>query len=64
MDAPYRLEKLLSETMAVFGRSIPATLAFDMTLPEERVLHAPIGQIAKEMKDHKGEFILIVHNHQ
>jgi len=62
MDAPYRLGKLLSETAAAFGKGTPATVAFDLTLPGEKIIHASLGEILKTMKDKKGEFILIIHN--
>ena len=61
MDAPYRLMKLLAEVSSVFGNNRMVTLAFDLTLPDEKILHAPVCEIIKKMTDRKGEFILIVH---
>ena len=61
MDAPYRLTRLLSEVIEVFGKACLITLAFDLTLATEKVLHGSIEHILKKMIDKKGEFILIVH---
>ena len=61
MDAPYRLNRLLSEVISSFGRARMITLAFDLTLPGEKLLHDTAGNIFQLMKDKKGEFVLIVH---
>jgi 16S rRNA (cytidine1402-2'-O)-methyltransferase len=61
MDAPYRLSRLLSEVITAFGKACMITLAFNLTLPNEKVLHDTAEHILQKMKDQKGEFILIVH---
>ena len=61
MDAPYRLSRLLSEVIDAFGRTGMVTLAFNLTLPDGKVLHDTAEHILQKMKDKKGEFILIVH---
>jgi len=61
MDAPYRLSHLLSEVITAFGRQRTITLAFNLTLPDEKVMHDTAEHILEKMKDKKGEFILIVH---
>jgi len=61
MDAPYRLSQLLSEVIDTFGKTRIATLAFDLTLPGEKILHDTVEHILQIMKDKKGEFILIVY---
>ena len=61
MDAPYRLSRLLSEVIAAFGKACMITLAFNLTLPGEKVLHDSAEHVLQKMKDKKGEFILIVH---
>lgn len=61
MDAPYRLSRLLSEVITFFGRARMITLAFNLTLDAEKVLHDTAEHILQEMKGQKGEFILIVH---
>ena len=61
MDAPYRLSQLLSEVIDTFGKTRIVTLAFDLTLPSEKILHDMAEHILQLMKDKKGEFILIVY---
>ncbi len=61
MDAPYRLSRLLSEVIAAFGKACMITLAYNLTLPGENVLHDSAEHVLQKMKDKKGEFILIVH---
>ena len=61
MDAPYGLPRLLSEVISAFGETRKITLAFNLTLPGEKVLHDTAEHILQKMKDKKGEFILIVH---
>lgn len=61
MEAPYRLSKLLSEVIGVFGKNKMLTLAYNLTLPDEKILHASAAQILNDMMDKKGEFILIIH---
>ena len=61
MDTPYRLGKLLNEIGSTFGKNRVVTLGYDLTMPSERLLHGPVGEISVKMKDRKGEFILIVH---
>lgn len=61
MDAPYRLSQLLSEVIDTFGKTRNVSLAFDLTLPGEKILHDTAEHIFQIMKDKKGEFILIVY---
>jgi 16S rRNA (cytidine1402-2'-O)-methyltransferase len=61
MDTPYRMGTLLHEISLAFGKNHPVTLAVDLTMPAESLFHGPVGEIIKEVKDRKGEFILIVH---
>jgi 16S rRNA (cytidine1402-2'-O)-methyltransferase len=61
MDTPYRLGKLLSEVKVNFGKNRLITLAIDLTLPVECLFHGPISEISQNVKDRKGEFILILH---
>jgi len=62
MDAPYRLSRLLSEVIDIFGKARKITLAFDLTLPGEKLLHGSVEHIFQQMKDKKGEFVLVVHS--
>lgn len=61
MDTPYRLERLLGEVAAVFGKNQPVTLACNLTLPDETIYRGPIAQIRQQLNVHKPEFLLIIH---
>ncbi|NMC79970.1 MAG: 16S rRNA (cytidine(1402)-2'-O)-methyltransferase [Chloroflexi bacterium] len=61
MDTPYRLERLLGEVAAVFGKNQPITLACNLTLPDEAIYRGPIAQIRQQLKARKAEFLLIIH---
>ena len=61
MDTPYRLSKLLAEVKDHLGGDRLVTLAVDLTLPTETVLHGRVREITSRMQDRKGEFILIVY---
>ncbi len=61
MDTPYRLAKLLDEVKKAFGKNRRVTLAMDMTLESERILHGPVGEILPQVGSRKSEFMLIVH---
>jgi len=61
MDTPYRLRKLLSEVVEHLGENRMVTLALDLTLPDEAILHGKARDILSRVADRKGEFVLIVH---
>ena len=61
MDTPYRLGKLLEEVESVFGKFRRATLALDISLPGELILHATLAEIRRHVQARKGEFVLIVY---
>jgi 16S rRNA (cytidine1402-2'-O)-methyltransferase len=61
MDTPYRMGKLLNEITMAFGKNRLVTLAVDLTMPAESLLHGSVEEISKKVKDRKGEFILIVY---
>jgi 16S rRNA (cytidine1402-2'-O)-methyltransferase len=61
MDAPYRLLHLLSDVYEAFGKQLKVLLAFDLTLPTEKIHFGTIEQIQKNMDKEKGEFILILY---
>lgn len=61
MDTPYRLGRMLQDCIKVFGKNRIATLAMDMTTSKELILHAPLGDLAKQCGVKKAEFMLIVH---
>jgi 16S rRNA (cytidine1402-2'-O)-methyltransferase len=61
MDTPYRLEKLLGEVKSAFGKNRLITLALDLTLNREKILHGTINEVAQEVGNRKSEFMLIIH---
>ena len=61
MDTPYRMQRLLTDVAQVFGKKQLVTLAFNLTLPDERIIHGILQNIQTELVGRKGEFILIIH---
>ncbi|HUV15896.1 MAG TPA: 16S rRNA (cytidine(1402)-2'-O)-methyltransferase [Pelolinea sp.] len=61
MDTPYRLGKLLDEINENFGNNKLVTLALDLTMEHEFLFHGQIKDVKSQVKNRKGEFILIVH---
>ncbi len=64
LDTPYRLRKLLSEVLNVFGNKQKVVLAYKITMQEEQYFRGTIKDISKiaEQKKMKGEFVLLVDN--
>lgn len=62
MDTPYRLGRLLTEVRDNLGGNRTVTLALDLTLPNECIMHGKVHEVLSSVGDRKGEFILIVHN--
>lgn len=60
MDTPYRLKALLEETARVFGKDHAATLAYNITLPDEKIYRGTLNDITREVGPRKGEFVLVV----
>jgi 16S rRNA (cytidine1402-2'-O)-methyltransferase len=61
MDTPYRLEKLLQEVRLTFGKNRLVTLAMDLTLDSEEILHGSVTELLPRVKNRKSEFMLIVY---
>ncbi len=61
MDTPYRLVRLMDEVVKAFGKGHRATLACDLSLPEERIFRGSLGEIQHQVGARKAEFILILH---
>lgn len=61
MDTPYRLARLLDETVKVFGKGQRATLACDLTTPEERIFRGSLLEIQQQVGTRKAEFMLVIH---
>jgi 16S rRNA (cytidine1402-2'-O)-methyltransferase len=62
MDTPYRLTQLIRDVAEVFGEARRVCVAFDLTLPTEKIYHgtavALYQQFLKEEK--KGEFVVVL----
>lgn len=62
MDTPYRLTQLVRDIAEVFGEGRRICVAFDLTLPTEKIYHgtavALYQQFLKEEK--KGEFVVVL----
>lgn len=62
MDTPYRLEKLLAEVKRAFGKHRTITLALDLTLESEKILHGSVDEISRQIGSRKCEFMLLIHS--
>ena len=62
MDTPYRLTQLVRDIADVFGDSRSICIAFDLTLPTERIFRgAPTKLYQQFLKaEMKGEFVLVM----
>ncbi len=64
LDTPYRLKALLSDIVKIIGDKLPAVLAFQLTMEDEKFYRGTIGNILKiaVTENLKGEFVLILNN--
>jgi 16S rRNA (cytidine1402-2'-O)-methyltransferase len=64
MDTPYRLLSLMEDIIKVMGSNIPAVLAFQLTMPDEKFYRGTTGKILNlTIKEKlKGEFVLVLNN--
>jgi len=64
MDTPYRLKRLLSDVVNMFGKGTPVVLAYELTMQNEKYYRGSAEKILNiaEKKNLKGEFVLIVNN--
>lgn len=64
METPYRLRKLVSECANAFGKNTFAALAYNLTLPDEKIYRDKLGELTRvaDEKKLKGEFVLIIDN--
>ena len=60
MDAPYRLNQLLTDVASVFGQEQPVMLGCDLTLPGEKILHGYIRDVIAQTAGKKCEYVLII----
>ncbi len=64
MDTPYRLKRLLSDVVNMFGKTTPVVLAFELTMKDEKYYRGSAQKVLNiaEKNNLKGEFVLIVNN--
>lgn len=64
METPYRLKNIAADAVKHFGEKIPVALAFELTLPTEKIYRGSAAEILKIVneKNLKGEFVFIVDN--
>ena len=62
MEAPYRLVQLVRDIADVFGDSRRVCVAFDLTLPTEKIFHGTAPELYKRFlkEERKGEFVLLI----
>jgi len=62
MDAPYRLVQLLRDIADVLGSARRICIAFDLTLPTERIFHGTAPELYQRFfkEERKGEFVLLL----
>lgn len=64
MDTPYRLKRLLTDVVNIFGNATPVVLAYKLTMKDEKYYRGSAQKVLNiaESKNLKGEFVLIVNN--
>lgn len=64
MDTPYRLQKLLSDVKNSFGNNTPVSLAYQITMENEKIFRGNISEVSTLANEAnlKGEFVLIIDN--
>jgi len=62
MDTPYRLVSLLRDLADTFGDSRRVCIAFNLTMPDERIYHGTSTALLEQLGtgDMKGEFVVII----
>ncbi len=62
LDAPYRLQAVLSDLADILGAERRAVIACDLTMPGEFVLRSTLGEMLERFKlrPFKGEYVILV----
>lgn len=62
MDTPYRLMALLRDLADTFGSSRRVCIAFNLTMPDERMFYGTSIELFKDLsaKEMKGEFVVVI----
>lgn len=64
METPYRLLRILEDILKEFGPGMPVSLAYKLTMPEEKIYRGTISEVKRvvEKAGLKGEFVLVIDN--
>ena len=64
MDTPYRLQRLLTDVVNIFGNATPVCLAFKLTMKDEKYYRGSAQKVLNiaEKNNLKGEFVLMINN--
>jgi len=64
LDTPYRLKPLLADISKIMGKDLPAVVAFQLTMANEKFFRGTVENILQiaEKQNLKGEFVLILNN--
>lgn len=62
LDAPYRLGAVLNDLLGQLGPKRQVVVACDLTLPTERLLRGPLGDVARQFRSapFKAEFVIVI----
>ncbi len=62
LDTPYRLKSLLTDVVKILGESLPAVLAFQISMPDENFFRGTTSELLRtaEKNGLKGEYVLIL----
>lgn len=62
MDTPYRLASLLRDLASAFGEGRRMCLAYNLTMPDERVFRGTAGELYQKVSGSglKGEFVVVI----
>jgi 16S rRNA (cytidine1402-2'-O)-methyltransferase len=64
METPYRLKALLTDVVKYLGKNLPAVIAYQLTMENEKYYRGTAEELLKlvEEKNLKGEFVLLIEN--
>ena len=64
LDTPYRLQRLLTDVVNIFGKTVPVVLAYELTTKDEKYYRGEAVKVLNiaEKENLKGEFVLVVNN--
>jgi len=65
MDTPYRLVSLLQDLAGAFGDSRRLCIAYNLTLPDEKIFRGNAQQLFRQFsaQPQKGEFVIVIEGH-